>query len=325
MGPNVSLSMRVLIDLMAGLLFERLFGEDLFFEELAMAARTTGDRRHGREALGHCPGSCPSISCGSGRAARPRRRRLACRRRRPSPGWDRDWPGSAPPPRWAPRPCAPPVAARRRALRPQDRSRLRLHRPPRRRSPRIAGRTEPMDRRSPSRRQTARSGVPECRRRTRRPRSLRRSLSDPRTDAAGRRSFPRDTAPACAATGARRPRGCRRKYRNDAPRAGRSWRRRRALCARPRAGPPGPGYRSGCDRRPWGDPFCLERAPGPGRTAPDLRHGLTGRMLSVAGLTFLALPRDVGLRDQARPQARNLASLIWKWRLLLPGASEPRL
>src|SRR6476469_406297 len=43
MGPNVSLSMRVLIDLMAGLLFERLFGAELFFEELAMAARATGD------------------------------------------------------------------------------------------------------------------------------------------------------------------------------------------------------------------------------------------------------------------------------------------
>jgi hypothetical protein len=34
--------MRVLIDLTAGPLFEGLFREDLFFEELAMAARTTG-------------------------------------------------------------------------------------------------------------------------------------------------------------------------------------------------------------------------------------------------------------------------------------------
>ena len=57
---------------------------------------------------------------------------------------------------------------------------------------------------------------------------------------------------ACAATAARRRRGCRRRCRNDARPAGRSWRRRSARCAPPRAARPGPEGRSGCDRRPWG-------------------------------------------------------------------------
>ena len=113
------------------------------------------------------------------------------------------------------------------------------------------------------------------------------------------------------ATGGHRRRGCRRKYRSDALRAARSWRRREAPCAPLRAGPPGPRCRSGCDRRPWGDRFSLARA------------------LSAASHRLFpgAKTRRWTQRINASARRPAAASLLGygRWRLLLPGASEPRL
>src|SRR5262249_59363503 len=154
----------------------------------------------------------------------------------------RDWRRRAPP-RWsASWPCAPPADALRHGPCPRERARslarilglpfglplglplalpLGLRRPP---SLRTAGQTAPKDRRTLSPPQRARPTAPARRRTTRPPRSRSRSPRDPRTGAAGRRSSPWDIARACEATGARPRRGCRRKYRNDARPADRSWR-----------------------------------------------------------------------------------------------------
>src|SRR3954471_14551197 len=58
MGPNVSLSMRVLVE--AGLRFEDLCCDDLLFEELAMAARTTDDGRQATRA--RSPGALSGVA-----------------------------------------------------------------------------------------------------------------------------------------------------------------------------------------------------------------------------------------------------------------------
>src|SRR5262249_30209225 len=147
--------------------------------------------------------------------------------------------GRRAPPRWsASWPCAPPAGAPRHGPCPRERARplartlglplglllelpLGLRRPP---FLRTAGQTAPKDRRSLSPPRRARPTAPARRRTTRRPRSRSRSPRDPRTGAAGRRSSPWDIARACEATGARPRRGCRRKYRNDARPADRSWR-----------------------------------------------------------------------------------------------------
>src|SRR5262245_51793506 len=274
-------------------------------------------RRQKRAALFAAAHSRSSISCESGRAARPHRHPRACRSPRPTSSPPvRDWRRRAAA-RWsASWPCAPPAGAPRHGPRPQARAGplartlglpLGLRRPP---FLRTASQTAPKDRRSLSPPRRARPTVRARRRRTRRPRSRCRSPRDPRTGVAGRRSSPWDIAPACAATGARPRHACRRKCRNDAPPADRSWRCPGAPCATSRATPPGPRYRSGCDRPPSVIRFSehaqfARRDPG-----NQLRDGLTAGMLARAGMSAPAFA---------------FTYKIWKWRLLLPGASEPRL